>query len=61
MEADEIIAVMGVTGAGKSSLIKLVTENDHIVIVDSLESRTPTSPLLSRGPPTDAVLQRPKV
>ncbi|KDR66197.1 hypothetical protein GALMADRAFT_259681 [Galerina marginata CBS 339.88] len=38
---DEImIAIMGPTGTGKSSFIRLVTGNDKVVVSDSLESQT---------------------
>lgn len=39
MEQD-IIAVMGATGAGKSSLIKLLTERDDIEVGHGLTSGT---------------------
>lgn len=36
--AEEIIAVMGATGAGKSSFIKMVTEDEGVVIGHGLTS-----------------------
>jgi predicted kinase len=35
---EKIIAVMGATGAGKSSFIKLVTESDEVLVAHGLES-----------------------
>ncbi|KAF1993560.1 P-loop containing nucleoside triphosphate hydrolase protein [Amniculicola lignicola CBS 123094] len=40
MATPKVIAVMGVTGVGKSSFIKLVTGDDNIQVGDSLESET---------------------
>ena len=36
--AEEIIAVMGATGAGKSSFIKMVTEDEGVVVGHGLTS-----------------------
>lgn len=36
--AEEIIAVMGATGAGKSNFIKMVTEDEGVVIGHGLSS-----------------------
>lgn len=38
MEGDIIVAVMGVTGVGKSTFIKTVTGNEDVVVGHSLAS-----------------------
>ena len=38
MEDVVILAVMGVTGAGKSTFIKNVTGRDDVIVGDDLES-----------------------
>jgi len=43
-EKDVVIAVMGVTGAGKSTFIKTVSERNDVVVGDSLSSGSSTSP-----------------
>jgi hypothetical protein len=43
-EKDVVIAVMGVTGAGKSTFIKTVSRRNDVVVGDSLSSGSSTSP-----------------
>lgn len=43
-EKDVVIAVMGVTGAGKSTFIKTVSKRNDVVVGDSLSSGSSTSP-----------------
>lgn len=48
--AEEIIAVMGATGSGKSSFIKTVTEDEGIVIGHSLISGEYYTPVSQSNP-----------
>lgn len=41
MEADVIIAIMGVTGVGKSTFIKTITGREDIAVGHGLSSGTP--------------------
>ena len=56
-ETPKLVAVMGDTGAGKSSFIKLVTGNDKVKVGGSLRSSKLLALLCSRVIEADPISQ----